>query len=95
MIKLTFNTIISFLSLFNYPPRNYYYSSCQFKKMKKNKNNKKSFQKNERKRMGYQNRKSTGTRLGWYLSSKIKINPSIYQPCISILSFLYSTAILM
>ena len=35
------NTIIQFQSPSNYRNRNDYYSSCQFKKMKGNKNNKK------------------------------------------------------
>ena len=43
MIKV--NTIIQFQSPSNYPNRNDYYSGCQFKKMKGNKNNKNIFKK--------------------------------------------------
>ena len=42
-------TIIPFQSPSNYPICNDYYSSCQFKKMQGNKNNKNIFKKNERK----------------------------------------------
>ena len=52
-----------FQSPTNYPFHNDYYSSCQFKKTKGNKNNKNIF-KNERVCRN-QNRKSTGTRLLW------------------------------